>query len=91
MQKEDLLTILEYRVLDYLRHGGNFGDAYGPRRCDYIERCESDIHHKIIEVEIRLEIKFLELSKGLHHPELEVEMLKTQLLCEVEKGILQSN
>lgn len=88
MQKEGLLTLLEKWVIDYLQHGASFGEEYGPRRCDYIHKSKEEICRKIIDVELRFKVKLLALLrfKGLSPSnDLEVDVLKAQLSCEVEK------
>lgn len=88
VQKEGLLTLLENQVIDYPKHGANFGEEYSPRRYDYIHKSQEAICYKIIDVELRLRAKLLALlrSKGLSpSSDLEVDVLKAQLSCDVER------
>ncbi|KAL2846610.1 hypothetical protein BJY01DRAFT_213210 [Aspergillus pseudoustus] len=85
--RDELLTLLEFRTISFLRYGGSFRGRRAPRRLDYKDKSLQEIDRMIERVEGPLKVLILERIKSRGHiPDagLELDVLERRLI-ELEK------
>jgi hypothetical protein len=81
--RDELLTLLEFRTISFLRYGGTFSWRRTPRRLDYQDKSLEEIDRTIEMVEGPLKVLILERIKSRGYtPDagLELDVLERRLI-----------